>query len=264
MGLDTGRKAIADVLYGLITADGSFISLANALGQLVRLMERAGLYRVDDPETLEELVRILGHKLTTLVSSVAGVSDDDCKECADACRLLYRLSSSRALDFCREELLEAFELLVARRPINPTIEGTVHGLLYGSDACWRDEIMKTSEGYFSGSGEEAHKSIAYMCGLFSTARDLVLTDGYFIRSVDRMIAEADDERFMSLLPELRLAFGSFTPAEIDRIAGEAAALHGARAGDITRGEQVIPELYSYGRKLDEWASSQVEVTINDG
>jgi len=92
----------------------------------------------------------------------------------------------------------------------------------------------------------------------------VLTDGYFIRSVDRMIAEADDERFMSLLPELRLAFGSFTPAEIDRIAGEAAALHGARAGDITRGEQVIPELYSYGRKLDEWASSQVEVTINDG
>ncbi len=47
-----------------------------------------------------------------------------------------------------------------------------------------------------------------------------------------------------------MAFGYFTPMETDRIAGKAAALHGAGADRVLRGREVSPFVYEYGEMLD--------------
>ena len=66
---------------------------------------------------------------------------------------------------------------------------------------------------------------------------------------------------MGLLPELRLAFGYFTPMETDRIAGQAAALHGKSAGELLHGRMVSPEEYAYGERLDGYIRRRMEEEI---
>ena len=67
----------------------------------------------------------------------------------------------------------------------------------------------------------------------------------------------DTEEFLRLLPELRLAFGYFTPLETDRIASKAAALHGKKAADLLEGK-ASPEEYAYGETLDSYARKQTK------
>ena len=62
---------------------------------------------------------------------------------------------------------------------------------------------------------------------------------------------------MELLPELRMAFTYFTPREADRIAGMAAGLHGKKWDDILEREEILPEWYSYGAKMDEYIKSKM-------
>ena len=258
MGLDKVKEAASDSIDAVIVSDGGFSSLASALRLLTGLRQRAELYRITNPERLEGHISVIAQWLITLLPSVANVSENDRKETADACAMLYRLSDSGALSHLRGQLIEAFISLSKARPIDPYIEGVVHGLLYGSDAGWRETAVRTSEGYFRATGAEVKKAVDYLGGLFFTARDLVLIDQSFVRSVDALLSEADDAQFMSMLPGLRLAFAAFTPYETDRIAAKAAALHGAQGRDITRREAVSPELYSYAKTLDTMAVSKLE------
>ena len=101
------------------------------------------------------------------------------------------------------------------------------------------------------------RSAAFLRGLFYTAKDFVFVQEDFLGMVDGLLVELSAEEFLQLLPELRMAFGYFTPLEADRIAGKAAALHGADADRILKGRAVPPLVYEYGETLDAWGRSRV-------
>ena len=71
--------------------------------------------------------------------------------------------------------------------------------------------------------------------------------------LDTFFGQVEEGEFMELLPQLRMAFTYFTPAETDRIASMAAALHGKCREDITERGEILPEWYAYGRELDGYA-----------
>ena len=62
---------------------------------------------------------------------------------------------------------------------------------------------------------------------------------------------------MQLLPDLRLAFAYFTPAEIDKIAAKAASLYGKTKKELMDLKEVLPADYSYGKFLDAFALKQM-------
>ena len=103
------------------------------------------------------------------------------------------------------------------------------------------------------------RSASFLRGLFFTARDFVFAGGEFIRLIDELLGRLSAEEFMSLLPELRLAFSYFTPMETDRIARKAAGLHGKKAGDILRRQGIGPEAYAYGEGLDSRIRAGLEM-----
>ena len=72
--------------------------------------------------------------------------------------------------------------------------------------------------------------------------------------IDGLIKKLSPDAFMKLLPELRQAFGYFTPLETDRIAGKAAALHGVKSRNCFRAGWSLVEEYEYGEALDAYAS----------
>ena len=57
---------------------------------------------------------------------------------------------------------------------------------------------------------------------------------------------------MELLPQLRMAFAYFTPAETDKIAQQAANLHHKTGRELMERVEVLPEWYTYGRELDTY------------
>ena len=109
-----------------------------------------------------------------------------------------------------------------------------------------------------GSGEMLSKSAVFLRGLFFTARDFVFASSEFLTLIDGLLERLSGEEFLKLLPELRLAFGYFTPLETDRIAGRAAALHGKKKGDLLTGRRVSPGEYAYGEALDAYAGERIE------
>ena len=91
----------------------------------------------------------------------------------------------------------------------------------------------------------------------STARDLLLVDDVQLVAIDALLCELEDEEFVALLPQLRLAFSYFTPTETDRLGRQAAALHGEerlKAGSIV----VSPTDYTCWEAIDAWAAQRLE------
>lgn len=82
-------------------------------------------------------------------------------------------------------------------------------------------------------------------------------DDVQLTSIDALLCELEDEEFIALLPQLRLAFSYFTPTETNRLGRQAAALHGEKqlhTGNIV----VSPADYTCWEAIDEWAAQRLE------
>ena len=180
------------------------------------------------------------------------------RDCMESLRTLYQTCGKPAYEELKPVFLEALERMLERRPINPAVEGAALGILYGCGGDRGPAICAAARGYMQGTEEMKKKSAAFLQGLFFTARDFALVSPDFLKLIDKLLAELSGEEFMSLLPELRLAFGYFTPLETDRIAAKAAALHGKTKRGLLEGRLVSPEEYAYGEALDRFALSRLE------
>ena len=185
------------------------------------------------------------------------VDDRGVHDVQEACTLIYQVTGRKDFSAQRGALLKAFEMLIAHHDIHPALHGTVLGLLYGAEPGWKPHIDQVIRGYLKGTQKMMLQSAAFLQGLFYTARDLLLTDHAFLRQVDELLCELSDDDFTMLLPELRLAFSYFTPMETDRLAGGAAALHGAQKKAL-RGDGVDAVAYAWGETVDAWAAERMD------
>ena len=171
--------------------------------------------------------------------------------------LLYQLTLR--LDFAdrRERLREALEMLVEQNPIHPGLHGAALGLLYGMEPERKTEIDRIARGYLKGTRTIMLQSASFLQGLFYTARDLLLIDREFLKQIDGLLCELEDDDFTAMLPQLRLAFSYFLPTETDRLARSAAGLHGSKER-LHRQRAVDPADYSRAEALDAWAAAHLD------
>lgn len=257
MGLEDETQALTEKLEALLAVDGDFFSLAEACRHLNTLWELQDLYRQQEEDRLPRLLDVCFTKLAQLLPAMAGVKDDQLDSCIQICALLYRLSAGGPFARRRGQLLDALQRLTEDPDGNPALHGAALGLLYGADPQWKEEVFRTCAGYLRGTRERMLCSAQFLRGLFSTSRDLVLIDEGFTAMIDGLFARLTQEDFTALLPELRLAFSYFAPAETDRIARRAAALHGKDAASVRERPAVTAAQYAYGEALDAWAAAQL-------
>lgn len=252
MGFLAEQQGMGAHVRETLVSDGDFFSLTSGFSDLKMLYELQELYQVEDHAELEELLEICFGKIIQLLPSMAGVPKERQQECMECCRELYQMTGHKKFGQLRPALMEAMMRLSERKNIQPGLYGAVLGLLYGWDGQYNVRIREAAYGYLKGSGEMRMKSASFLRGLFYTARDFVFVQEDFLSLVDGLLAGLSAEEFLQLLPELRMAFGYFTPLETDRIAGKAAALHGGSADRILKGRAVPPLAYEYGEALDAW------------
>lgn len=264
MGLSEERERMRVHLAEVLAADGDFFSLTEGFSQLLMLAELQDLYRVRDELDLENMTDICFQKIIQLLPSMGQVGEEKQQECMESLRLLYQAAGRKNEAGRRPVLMEALQNLLERGNVRPGVEGTVLGLLYGYDKSFGEQITKAARGYIQGSGKLLSKSAAFLRGLFFSARDFVFVSKDFLTLIDELLGKLSGEDFLKLLPELRLAFGYFTPFETDRIAGRAAALHGRKKGELLSGRMVSPEEYAYGEALNAYARGSLGQEASHG
>lgn len=238
----------------VLAADGDFFSLTEGFSHLRMLYELQELYEVEDSLELEDLIGVCFQKIVQLLPSMAQIREEQQQACMESCLSLYQITGRSSFSHFRQILLEAFDRLLCQPEIQPGLEGTVLGLLYGYDSSYDERIQRAAAGYLQGTDDMQMKSAAFLRGLFYTARDFVFVRENFLGMIDGLLAKLSVDAFMKLLPELRQAFGYFTPLETDRIAKKAAALHGVKKEELLKGRMVSPEEYEYGETLDAYAA----------
>ena len=257
MGLSEEQAEMSVHLAEVLAADGDFFSLTKGFSHMLMLLELQDLYQVRDALHLDQVTEQCFQKIIQLLPSMGQVGEERQQECMESLRLLYQAAGRNNASERKPVLMEALKGLLGRGSVNPGVEGTVLGLLYGYEGGFGRQITETARGYIQGSGEILSKSAAFLRGLFFTARDFVFVSGEFLNLIDELLGRLSGEEFLRLLPELRMAFGYFTPLETDRIAGRAAALHGRKKRDLLTGRRVSPEEFAYGEALDAYAGERI-------
>lgn len=257
MGLSEEQAEMSVHLTEVLAADGDFFSLTKGFSHMLMLLELQDLYQVRDALHLDQVTEQCFQKIIQLLPSMGQVGEERQQECMESLRLLYQAAGRNNANERKPVLMEALKGLLGRGSVNPGVEGTVLGLLYGYEGGFGRQITETVRGYIQGSGEMLSKSAAFLRGLFFTARDFVFVSGEFLNLIDELLGRLSGEEFLRLLPELRMAFGYFTPLETDRIAGRAAALHGRKKRELLTGRRVSPEEFAYGEALDAYAGERI-------
>ncbi|MDE7325906.1 MAG: hypothetical protein K2N63_06490 [Lachnospiraceae bacterium] len=258
MGLTGQLASVYGRVQELVVADTDFYSIADAMKSLMMMGELGGLYDVE--MDFLALLHTAVQKLITLLPAMAQVKEERLSDCMDILKMLYQVTGrGEEMKMERDAYYEALMRLVEMVDINAGLSGCIHGILYGCGIEDTNGVEKASIGYLTGTREQLLQTAVFFRGLFYTAKDLIFIGGRLLGILDTFFGQVDEQEFVELLPQLRMAFAYFTPSEVDKIAKQAAGLHGAVRDDIMERAEVLPQWYAYGKELDAYAAIQMKM-----
>lgn len=224
LGLHDHLPRVMALLRRAIAADAAFDSVAAATGTLGLLWEsREPLEARDVPELLP-LLQAAFERAIYLARGLQGVQGDGSSTVAALSRLRELLVSQAGAHLDSDLFWQVVEALHARHD-RPLIRGACAGLLYAAGRVAEEQLAVAVEGHLKGLALPK-ESVGFLRGLFATGREAAWQQPALLRVLDGLLGSWDENMFVGLLPELRLAFAEMTPKETDRIAESVAQLHG--------------------------------------
>ena len=256
MGLSLEIGVMRARLEQVIRSCEDFFTLTKTFSNLIMLMDMQELYGY--PSDLLPLRSAVADKLLSLLVHMSSVKDEDVPPMLEALKELYRVLLEAGQEGERAYFSEILEKMSGTADLNPALAGAVWGLLYAYGKRTSGEVAVCMRGYLLSSGEKAARAADYVRGLFYVARDIIFARDGMIDMLDDFLGRTDYEGFIQILPQLRLAFSFFTPAEMDRLAGMVAGKYGLKRGEFRELSQVTDEEYAYGRELEAriWQSAR--------
>ncbi len=256
MGLNEQLEAAFVRLEELIRKDNDFFSLVQALKNVIMLDELSSLYQ--SRLQMEGIIHAVYTKVMYTLPFMAQIKDEDLKQAMEAVKTLYSLMNRPEYEADKSVFIETLFDLLDKEELNAGLEGCIRGILYGLSEMTASEVAAACAGYMSGTKEKMLSVANLFRGLFFTAKDLLFTGDTFIELIDEFIDRIQDDEFMRLLPQLRLAFSYFTPAEIDEIARHVTNIYGISRESFEDMHAISPEVYTYGVGLEQEILAIVE------
>ena len=114
-----------------------------------------------------------------------------------------------------------------------TMRGAAVGLLYSDGRIAEADLVQYLHGHLHSSREGGEDGPNFLRGLLKSARSLLWLMPEVLVKIHEVLREWDDDRFVKLLPLLRLALADLTPRETDRVAKGIATMLGAESLNVT-------------------------------
>ncbi|WP_322922858.1 DUF5682 family protein [Paenibacillus campi] len=226
MGLEHSADGLLQHTRRALRQDGSFLSLAQALTLLERIVTYRRLLGLESEISLKELLEEAYQHTVAAIDTLAHVHPDDQPQVVQTLKQLHMLSTATTARFAAEPLYDRLQELLARTGLPPALEGVAVAILSRAGMLPSAEITKRARGYMRGTPAQMAHTAAYLQGVFAAARDAFLYDTELLSELNELLARLSHEDFVRMIPELRMAFTFFTPAETRTIATRAAGLFG--------------------------------------
>ena len=249
MGLSYDFKEAKDRLEEVLRTDSNFFALAETFSNLTMLSDLSGLYQA--PFGLEDLKEVVTQKLLALLVHMTGVKEEETQKLLETLKELYRVLLDREHEEERRNFTDVLQKMLKVADINASVAGAVQGILYAYGELETAQVAVYMKGYLQGTGEKALQAANYIRGLFFMARDLLFADENILDMLDEFVRHTEYEKFLKLLPQLRLAFSYFTPMEMDRLAARVAGKYDMTKREFAGLHEVSAEEYEYGQMLEQ-------------
>jgi hypothetical protein len=234
-GIGDQAGTILALVEGQVIDDPELGSVVAALTDLVLLRRGRGQLGIDDATAIERLIKATWRRALILLPGLADLGADQVREAVAALSgmrgLLELARSSTApidIGLFDEALVE-----LRHRPLQPMLSGAVFAFSLIDGQAEGGELEVRLRGELASGYVETAERIAFLGGIIAIARELLWAIPVIVAALDDMIAAADDDEFLELLPHLRLALMSLDPREIDRLAEVVADRIGVKDGQLS-------------------------------
>ncbi|PRA07905.1 MULTISPECIES: DUF5682 family protein [unclassified Paenibacillus] len=234
MGLqDTAMKLYEQVRSALRT-DGNFLSLCNSLHVLNRIHQHRRLLGLSDEQQLPELVSEAYRNAVDKLLQLSRANPDEHEAIIQGLKLLAMLAESSEAHFQDETFRIHLNELLSDHQLPAQLEGVCVAISSGLGDRTRDEIVDRARGYIHGTPDQTRQTALFLQGVFTVARDAFLYEDQLLSELNYLIEQLSYDDFISMVPELRLAFTYFTPMETGLIAERVASLHQVEPEEMLR------------------------------
>lgn len=259
LGLHGHLDRLVRLIDSHIADDPSVGSVVAALGQLDILLSAREPLEGFSLESVEELKQTSYRRACRLLYEVGTVKEGELLEWLIAIQDLNETlaGASAAADdtewpLDKDLYFNALKDIVDNldRQVESAVVGAAYGVLFRNGLIDEETFILRVCGYLSGASSDPKKSAGIIRGLLHTASEVVWQVETVLKEVDSMFNGWDEETFLALLPDLRLAFTHLTPSEVAKVAEKVASLHDGKSfGSIVNTDLTEQDLL-YGLKLD--------------
>lgn len=247
MGLLEAAEECAEHLSRWVGTDASFVSVAEALSQLVLLWQCREPLEAHRLKLLPDLMHTAYHRACQLLDEAPKVPDEGAPPVVEACLLLNsRLSANADEETLLDATLfwQALEHVLSQTATAPLLRGAAAGLLHAAGRMDTEYLMTLTKGALSPAVGDGARQVNFLTGLLKTSRELAWREPQLAGAVEDLLQSWSEEEFLLRLPHLRLAWSNLTPRETDRVAGLVATRHGvdslqhARVATFSEGDMM--------------------------
>ncbi len=262
IAFDAGIGDAADVLIGAVATavrvDGNLLRLAKALIIGQALDSRAkGMQSESSARAFASLLNQLVRRIAERLGDLAAVTADNVGEAIRCLAALAEAMADPDPPFPTEPLRDALGDLM-NVWLDPELTGAVIALAALIGLVDDTEAGRRLTAALAGAFERPGDAIRTLSGVMALAPQLFINDNGVIKAIDELFGVVDDQGFLALLPQLRMAFAELSPHETDRVAAIVAAAHGAGEDDIAilrevPNARVLTEHLALGERLrSQW------------
>jgi hypothetical protein len=245
MGLHRHTPDLLARVGSLLAEDAAFDSLVAAMENLLVLEVSREPLEAHHLSGLHELATTAYRRACFIIPTLAAVPAEEESGAIDALNaLLQAVQTLGDLPEHKQLRGDALKNLLATSGGSSALRGAGAGLLYGDGQLDEDELMRHFRGHLHSSREDGSDGANFLRGMLKTARSILWQVPEALSDINQTMRDWDEERFVKLLPLLRLALADLTPRETDRVAKRVAVLLGteslevANFSDIDSGEML--------------------------
>jgi hypothetical protein len=233
MGLHRHTQDLLQRVAGLLTEDADFGSLVTAMEHLLVLEVSREPLEAHHLTGLRELAAAGYRRACFLVPALVSTASEDESRMLDALNALVQavlsLGDGPELQQLRHEALRA---LAGTTGGSAALRGGAAGLLYGDGQLTEEPLVAYLRGHLLSARDDGADGPNFLRGLLRTARSVLWQTPGVLACLNDIVRGWDEDRFIKLLPLLRLALADLTPRQTDQVARHVAALLGAETLNV--------------------------------
>lgn len=239
LGLHTQSLKMVPLIDIHIAEDPLVSSAISALSQLELLLQAREPLEASHLTAVPQLMQAAYHRACHLLSDTARCPADRVEEFVAALKILREIVNSDSNEFDIDLFFSGLNSIINCPPheAQSMLVGAAAGILYGESRIDHEKLIAIVCGYLGGTNNDPKKTAGILRGLLTTACEIAWQVAEIIQSIDAQFQTWEEETFLNLLPELRLAFSLLTPSDISRVAEKVSNVYeGAELGPLVHYE----------------------------